>query len=634
MVNVVKNERQEKIGDEKSMEEGKNSFEELNIEQQEAVFESAKKVILIAGPGSGKTKTLVAKTTHLFESGIKTQNMLLLTFTNKAAREMKKRIEKSIGPSAQNIFAGTFHSFANTILRRFQNKVGRFSIIDDEESSKLIGIIVEEEFGKGNKISNNTILNVISLCKLKKMNFDEISKYPEYFHLRDQAENLERIAKKYETEKNRMKVMDFDDLLVNFLKLLKFDEEIRKMLQNQYTHVFVDEFQDTDKIQGEIIEQLITEQTSIMVVGDDFQSIYSFRGAEYRNMFEFRDKHLPKVIILKRNYRSTKKIVELINETITKNRDKFEKELYSQREEGEMPKLAIFTNKTEEALFIKNEIKERIAKNQSDKIAVLFRSSYLSSDLELELTKEGIPYEMRGGLKFFEKKHIKDIVALLKFLNNPNDHISGERVLLLFPKVGKITARKALIGIDEVTKLIQRISKGREGERNAGILIEKITGLENQTPALIIDQFVSLFYKNYLKEHFEDFGEREEEIETLLNLAIRYQSVSEMLDSVTLDAVEEKEEEKRVILSTIHQAKGLEWETVFVMGLANGLFPSSRSSDIEEERRLFYVACSRAKNELILCYPQTTGRFYNDNFLEVSVFVSELKEERYIKMFN
>lgn len=612
----------------------KNITEELNEDQKEAVLSENKRIILIAGPGSGKTRTIVAKTAHIINQGTEPRKILLLTFTNKAANEMKRRIEEQVGLKAREIFAGTFHSFANINLKQKSSSKDQYSILDDEEAGRIISKIIEEEFGKENKITSSSVLGIISLSRIRKMTIWEILEMPELFHFRNEAENFDRIAKKYSEEKIKIKVKDFDDLLIDFLKMLEEKQEIREELQNRYSHIFVDEFQDTDKIQAQIIENLISPTNSVMVVGDDLQSIYSFRGAQYRNMFDFKEKHNPQLIILKKNYRSTKKIVELINQIITKNKEKFEKELFSTLEEGNKPKLVILNGKREEAYFVKEKIKEVLGQNSKEKVAVLFRSSYQASDLELELAQEGIEYEMRGGLKFFEKKHIRDILALLKMINNPLDWISIERVLLLFPKVGKITARKASSMTKDNTELILKLKKGRDGEKMAAEILEKLISPQNDSPAYLIDQFLGNFYRKYMQEHFEDHPERLEEAETLLNLAVKYPNVREMLDSISLDSTVEKEKEVRVILSTIHQAKGLEWDNVFVISLANGLFPSNRASDIEEERRLFYVACSRAKNELYLCYPQSSGRFYSERFMEPSLFISELNEEMFEKVFG
>lgn len=612
----------------------KNTPDELNEEQKEAILSENKRIILIAGPGSGKTKTIVTKTAHLINKGIEPKRILLLTFTNKAAKEMKRRIEEQVGPRAKEIFAGTFHSFSNLNLKQRVSVQEQFSILDDEEAGRIISKIIEDEYGKESKITSSSVLGIISLSRIRKITISQVVETPELFHFRNEVENLEKIAKKYEEEKIKIKTKDFDDLLIDFLKMLENNQAIREEMQNRYDYIFVDEFQDTDKIQAQIIENLISPNNSIMIVGDDLQSIYSFRGAQYRNMFDFKEKYNPQLIILKKNYRSTKKIVELINQIITKNKEKFEKELFSTSQDGEKPKLVIINGKREEAYFVKEKIKEFLAQNSQEKVAVLFRSSYQASDLEIELAQEGIDYEMRGGLKFFEKKHIKDILALLKMINNPLDWISIERVLLLFPKIGKITARKASSMTSSKEELISKLKKGRDGEKMASEVLEKIINGESNSPAYLVDQFLSNFYRKYMQEHFEDHPERLEEAETLLNMAVKYPSVSEMLDSISLDSTEEKERDARVILSTIHQSKGLEWDRVFVISLANGLFPSNRASDIEEERRLFYVACSRAKKELYLCYPQSSGRFYSERFMEPSLFISELDEQIFEKVFG
>ncbi|MEK6981567.1 MAG: ATP-dependent helicase [Candidatus Micrarchaeota archaeon] len=629
--------------------------QELNPEQMQIIDNASGVCLIIAGPGSGKTRTILYKIAKLIEDGNSPESILLLTFTNRAAQEMKNRLEKLVGIGAKRVIAGTFHSFANILLRRHASLIGfnnKFTILDEQDSVSLLKKIISDRKAltgstevssngkktkKKDELAGNDLKRLISLSKLRMISLEDLVMHSELIYLKDNLQELNLITERYATIKKNTNCMDFDDLLVYLYILFRDNENLRKFYSGIYLSIFVDEFQDTDKLQSATLDLLYDKDRTknFIVVGDESQSIYSFRGAEIQNILKFKDKHQAKVFYLLKNYRSTKQIVELVNEVIKNSKEALEKQLdaVGEHKDAQVPVLIAVNNRKEEAFAIADGIEEQVACKES--VAVLFRSVYLASELELELSKRGITYELRGGLQFFDQQHVKDLVALLKLCVNKNDFASLKRLFLLFPGIGE---KKA----EDMTNLVQKHSvddfkKSIENIRHLSPLVfEKLNfSLENKNAAGVLSAFYECFYSGYMKEYFDDFAERQLDIDALISVASQYENIEEFVSVFVLnnnDSFKKKNKdssEPKVILSTIHQAKGLEWDNVYVMGLAESLFPSAKASYLEEERRLFYVASSRAKKRLFMTYPRVADRFYKFEELPVSRFVAELPETVY-----
>ncbi len=598
----------------------------LNPEQLKIVLEGQGAVLVVAGPGSGKTRTLVYRVCRLLEDGAPPESVLLLTFTNKAAREMKSRASALIGPAAGRITAGTFHHFANLLIRRHSREAGlrpNFTILDEEDSCSLLRQAVLERHESVKKGVVDDLRRAVSLSKLRMTTLESLLEGPELFHLRRHAEDISAIAEAYEKSKRALNVVDFDDLLVLAHRLLQ-DAGIRAACQERFRHILVDEYQDTDRLQAAIVALLHRPGADLMVVGDDSQSIYSFRGAEIRNMLDFRQRYDAKLFLLVRNYRSTLPIVTLLNSSIKNSSMKIDKDLVPVQEGGAQPLLLDFPDRVSEAVFIAERVEGELKGGK--KVGVLFRAAYLASELEVELTRKGISYELRGGVRFFEQRHVKDMVSLLRAYHNPSDRTALLRLLTLFPRVGEKGVARVFGGHlpetpDDIVRGLASIDKGGPGSS----LLAEIFGSGGNAAAML-DRFYTSFYRKYLEENFDDHAERGPDIDALVGAAARYPTVEEFLESFSLDGEAPAGKDSDLVLSTIHQAKGLEWDSVFIIGMADGLLPLARADDMEEERRLFYVAASRARNGLVMSYPQSSGRFYDTAFLEPSRFLLEIAE--------
>ncbi|HSB47755.1 MAG TPA: ATP-dependent helicase [Candidatus Bilamarchaeum sp.] len=600
---------------------------ELNPEQLAVVNEADGTALVIAGPGSGKTRTLVHRVARLLDSGTDPRSILLLTFTNKAAREMKARVESLSGEKAKLVTAGTFHHFANLLLRQHHSKFGlkaSFSILDEEDAVSLIKRLLQGRFPQVKKGAADDIRKAISLSKLRLRPLDELLEGPEFYKMHHHIEDVVSVARDYESAKRRANCVDFDDLLIYAREIL-CDNALGEIYRGRFTNVLVDEFQDTDRLQASIIELLHEKGHSLMVVGDDCQSIYSFRGADIKNMLEFREKFNAKTFVLARNYRSTSAIVSFINRCISNSRQKLDKELLAEVKGGEPPLLIPLEDRILEAKAAADAIEAELAKGRS--VGTLFRSAYLSSELELELTRRGIPYEMRGGPRFFEQRHIKDMMSLIRSFLNPGDSGSVIRLLSLFPRIGEKSAMKAAENLETPEQLARSLAQADKSGACAELIREIFASGGNA--AAMLDRFYLGFYQKYLEENFEDAKERKADVETLVGAAAGYPDVVSFADALSLDSLDSPQKKSPLVLSTIHQAKGLEWDSVLVIGLADGMLPSSRAEDIEEERRLFYVAASRARHALILTYPRSSGRFYDFAELGPSRFIMELPEDSF-----
>lgn len=632
----------------------------LNPEQLEAVTTGDGAALVIAGAGSGKTRVVTYRVAYLIEKGIDPSRIMLLTFTNKAAKEMLHRVELLLKGQARRVWGGTFHHIGNIILRKYGNSIDlnpNFTILDREDSKDLIESCIAELNLRTDKMfpKGNVIMDVIgrSIGTERPLNgaIEE-----NYSHLMIYADEIEEVNKRYIAKKRTMGLVDFDDLLFLWKKILVDVPAVREKLSERFLHVLVDEYQDTNKIQAEIVDLMAMTHKNLMVVGDDSQAIYSFRGACFDNIIEFPERYPDTGIFkLTTNYRSSKEILRIANESIAYNTRQFPKILNSLERTGPMPALVPLKNMSQQAEFISQRILDLIDEGVPMKeIAVLYRSHYQSMDLQMELTRRRITYEVRSGLRFFEQAHIKDIISYLRAVLNPLDEISWTRILKLTPGIGNITARKIwdhvresehpieFVSSDDITKVLPK--RGRE---NWKIFRDNVSGLEEEAvlnnPSETIRQILANGYENYLMGKYENFEERKEDIEQLSNYSNNFSSTREFLSDLALltnvqaeDIVEPEEEGESIVLSTVHRAKGLEWSRVFIIGLTDGGFPPARSlgdfEKEEEERRVFYVALTRAKDELYLCYPIMDNRWYDGSVIKrPSPFIQELPEEIYEK---
>lgn len=615
---------------------------DLNEEQKKVVLEADGPSLVIAGPGSGKTRTVIYRLGYLIALGYSPNNIMLLTFTNHAAKNMINRATALIGEKAEDIWGGTFHHVGNRILRIFGKEIslkGDYNILDREDSADLIDECLEE-MGE-EELGKNLVLEIFSYKVNTGKNWDEVLKIKAP-HIIEKVDLIERVFKRYEERKRELNLVDYDDLLMFWYKLLMDKDKVKKILNDKFIWLLVDEYQDTNWLQGEIVRLMREENKNVLVVGDDAQCIYSFRGATIDNILNFPNIFLgTKIFYLEYNYRSTPEIIALANEIIKRNVNQYPKTIKPVLKSGSKPKLVWVRDEEEEAQFVAEVIKNMHQKGIKYKnIGVLFRSNYHSMSLQMELTTQGIPYEVRGGLRFFEQAHIKDMLSILKILYNPQDELSAQRFFKLFPGIGRAYSKK-LASILRETRDFERIFQisvsGRtlEGIRRIKDLWDKIKNIPLDRFSDILLIFYNEEYKNYLETKYPDFKDREKDVIQLINFSQKYKSLGDFLSELTLytyageKLMEEEEEEKDyVVLSTIHQTKGLEWDVVFILRLVQGEFPSYRSMDnLEEERRLFYVAVTRAKRELFVI-THMMRRFKDMNiFSKPSIFIEELPKE-------
>ncbi len=626
----------------------------LNPAQYEAVINTEGPVLVIAGAGTGKTQTLVYRVARLVEMGVNPQSILLLTFTRKAAQEMLRRAAALIDSRCEKVSGGTFHSFANLILRKFANRIGypsNFTILDQSDAEDVINLIrTNLGYDKQKKRfpKKQTLYDIISLSINKQCSIEEVValQYPQFL---DFIDDIKLIKVEYEKFKKKNALLDYDDLLLSLKELLEKDEDFRKYIHKSYKYIMVDEYQDTNKLQAEIIKLIGGTSRNIMVVGDDSQSIYSFRGANFKNIIDF-PKDFPdaKIITIEENYRSTQAILNFTNQIIALMKEKYPKTLYTKNEYGVLPQIIAAQNTTLESKFVVDKVLELREEGIAlQDIAVLFRSGYISYDLEIELNKAGIPYRKFGGIKFIETAHIKDLISFLRILNNPVDKISWFRVLQLLSGIGPKKARSLTDEIEAAINHNNFSFKSFLDDKNVPESTFDLFKILNEasskslTPA---DKLTIIlpFYEKILREKYDDFPKRLKDLEIFLAISERYRSLSSFLDGLALEPPTQSvydiespgSEDEFLTLSTIHSAKGLEWHSVFVIGVVEGFFPSTRSSetyeDIEEERRLLYVACTRAKRNLFISYPLVMfSRFEGLTYSKKSRFIAPIDQEYY-----
>jgi DNA helicase-2/ATP-dependent DNA helicase PcrA len=630
----------------------KEILEKLNPAQREAVESIEGPVLVIAGAGSGKTRTLTTRLAYLVSLGIPPEKILLLTFTRKAAREMISRAEALVGNSCGKVQGGTFHSLCHYMLRQYGYLLGfspNFTVLDRGDSEDLLNLLKNSLGFPGAKKhapKKETLATILSKIKNQGKALEEIitTEYPNFVDLIPQ---IERLFKEYELYKREHQLMDYDDLLINWLTILKEYPQVREEVGRRYNYIMIDEYQDTNLLQGEIVVYMASSHRNVMAVGDDSQSIYGFRGANYRNIFDF-PKYFPeaRIIKLEQNYRSTQPILDLANAIIERSKIKYTKVLFSNKKEG--PKPILFRAKDDHAgsEFVADEIlrltnEEGIPLSQ---IAVLMRAAFHSYDLELELTKRGIPFVKYGGLKLLESAHIKDVVSILRILVNPYDFLSWNRVLLLLEGVGPRSAER-IVNLLKTSDLESAIFNIRRQFSQPELqkllhLFQELMG-KRLPPFETLSQVLSFYEPIFERTYYEDSHRRERDLESLIALSEKYETLEEFLTDLVLEPiysseVEGERKEEILTLSTIHSAKGLEWHTVFVLSVIEGRFPSSYSllnpEELEEERRLFYVAVTRAKERLYLIAPLTIyvpgeGR----TFAKLSRFLQEVPKGLYVE---
>jgi DNA helicase-2/ATP-dependent DNA helicase PcrA len=654
---------------------------ELNEQQLAAVTAPPGPLLVIAGAGSGKTRTLTYRVAYLLENGIDPRNILLLTFTNKAARQMLDRVANLLPVDASGLWGGTFHSIGNRMLRRHGSALGYssgFSIMDREDQKDLIDTVVaaaginpkEIRFPKG-----DVLAEIFSFVVNTETPIDALlaEKFPYFLPL---LEQIKDVHARYEKKKKTTNSMDFDDLLEKTLRMLTEHQHISDFYRRQFQFILVDEYQDTNKIQADFIDTLASEHRNVMVVGDDAQSIYSWRGANFKNILAFPERYPDaQVFKIELNYRSVPEILRVANAAIAANVKQFRKELAATRTSNSFRPAVVGVNDgSEQARFVAQRILElRDEGVELDEIAVLYRAHYHAIELQLELSRRGIPYLITSGVRFFEQAHVKDVTSFVRFVANPRDEVAFKRMVKLLPGIGNKSADNhwrawenglgVVAGIGDpgtetestsagITdpgysvnfgQLLRAIPVGAKSkklwEQLAHTLDEIAPGGKPNPPSEMITSIVEAIYDDYAKANFTNYELRREDLNQLAAFARQFKDVNEFLSQLALisnidaePALDQSTDTEAVNLSSVHQAKGLEYHTVFVIWLTDGMFPSTRSLEtrdaIEEERRLFYVAITRARDELYLTYPQMrlSGGF-GDIFQRPSRFLKEIPNQ-------
>lgn len=638
----------------------------MNEEQYQAVSADPGPALVLAGAGSGKTRTLTYRVAYLLSKGVRPDEILLLTFTNKAAREMLNRVHDLSGIPGHRFWGGTFHHIGHRILRMYGEKVGlkrQFTILDQGDAESIMSEAVKERDPAFFKNKQNPKAKVLgSVWSMVRNTREGIGETVEahFNHLWDKVGKMEQFFAAYTLRKHELQVVDYDDLLELFLALLDNHEEIRTALQNRWRHVLVDEYQDTNTLQSEIIDR-IGSHHRIMAVGDDSQCIYSWRGANFENIVTFPERHPATAVHkIETNYRSTPQILGLANQIFPPRagNDLFAKELRACREDGEKPFLIQTLDTQEQAHFVIARINALLeeGRNLSD-IAVLYRAHFQALDLQLELSKRGIPYQITSGVRFFEQAHIRDLIGHLKFVYNPADTTAFQRICSLLPKIGPKSSQK-LHGLmiklarergqspvrvmDDETILKKVPAAAKSDWPSFALSMKQIEKAMNEfTPQDMVQTTIDGWYGDYLQGAYADYQKRMDDLNSFVGFAARYGEIQEMLGQLVLlngEATDKSpdEEEEKLRLTTVHQAKGLEFPVVFVIGLADGFFPLRRAieeGDVDEERRLFYVAVTRAMDELYLSAPMMSRAGPGGSMsLRPSQFLGEVGEECFQKL--
>jgi DNA helicase-2/ATP-dependent DNA helicase PcrA len=626
----------------------------LNPAQLAAVVTTEKPVLVIAGAGSGKTRVIVHRVSYLIEKGITPQAILLLTFTRKAANEMLNRVEvllhdKNVG----HVTGGTFHSFASYVLRKYANIINlptNFTIIDTTDSEDIIDLIRSElRFASKDKKfpKKGRILDIISYSRNKQSSISEIIE-KQFSGLKEYVKDIELIHSGYGRYKKASHVLDFDDLMDVLNSSLKTNPRFREILQNTFQYVMVDEFQDTNAVQNEIVQQIAARHKRIMVVGDDSQSIYAFRGANYENILRFPQVYPDCTVIkIEENYRSNQQVLDFTNCIIDHAKIGFRKKLFTNIKNQHIPAIQRVYGQEDEAMVIVDRIMELIEQGiPLNQIAVLNRADWHNRYIQAELSKRGIPYVVVGGFRFSERMHVRDVVAFFRLTINPSDAVSWHRILKYMGGIGQVTASSVIQNIQQSEDKFSfehfKQRKFYADLAELGKMLSKASQPEYSLTQKI--EIIRDFYAPMLKAREEDYLSRLQDVEVLIDLSKKYTSADKFLSDFALDPpskkvadqstplIDEGEEKGKITISTVHSAKGLEWYAVFIPHALDGMFPSNRAvnlEEMEEERRLFYVACSRAKEELYITFPRNVASY--DAFFHLpSRFLVEIDKDKYV----
>lgn len=635
--------------------------QELNEEQRAVVLAGDGPLLVIAGAGSGKTRVVTYRVARLLETGVPAEAILLVTFTNKAAREMLHRVEVASGRPTRGLWGGTFHHVGNLLLRRHADLLGYdrgFSILDRGDAKDLLDACAADLGlkGTGTRFPTGEVVgDLLSRAVNMGRPLEDVvaERAPRLLHL---ADALLAVAASYQARKRAMAAMDFDDLLLRWMQLLVEHPSVLERYRRLFRYVLVDEYQDTNRLQGDLVDRLAAGHRNLMVVGDDAQSIYAFRGAHFANIIEFPRRYPDaRLFRLETNYRSTPEILALANAAIALNVRQFPKTLRAVRDAGLRPALVPLRDESQQAAFVAQRLLEVHDEGRPlSEIAVLYRSHYQSLELQLELTRRGVPFEIRSGLRFFEQAHVKDVTAYLKVAANPRDELAWRRLLRLWPRIGTATADRLWTALAQTSDplavavrgdVLALVPKaGRAGFAACAATLRAVTDPERRDrPSAQIQAVLEGGYESHLAAKYADAANRLEDLRQLALFAGRYDSTEAFLSELALlgevggedvAAAGDDADEGRVVLSTIHQAKGLEWGAVFLIWTVEGKLPSARSSSdpdaLEEERRLFYVAITRAKDELYLTYPQLARDFQQIVAIQrPSRFVQDLPDGLY-----
>jgi DNA helicase-2/ATP-dependent DNA helicase PcrA len=634
----------------------------LNAEQFAAVSSPPGRALVIAGAGSGKTRTLTYRVAWLLDHAVPARNILLLTFTNKAAREMTERVRELVPHDISDLWSGTFHSVGNRLLRRHAEELGytrSFSILDRDDQKSLLGPVIaacgidtkQRRFPKPDLLAS-----IFSLAQNTGDSLQEILG-DRYAHLAEWTDEIIRVNEAYTAKKLAVNSMDFDDLLVLVVRLFHDRPELLELYRKKFTHILVDEYQDTNSVQGELVDLLAGDGNSLMAVGDDAQSIYSWRGADMAHILSFPKRYPGSLVFtIETNYRSVPEVLDLSNAAIRANRGRFDKNLRAFRtSDGEKPALVAVNDPGMQALFVAQRIEELHEDGVPwSEIAVLYRAHFQSLEIQMELTRRGIPFSITSGLRFFEQAHIKDVSAFLRFATNRRDETSFKRIVGLLPGVGPASADKLwrdwlATGLaasehppERWSEVLMKFRPPKKAEKHweqlAYTFDELTPGGEFARPADMIFSVLEGVVDESMKASFDNYELRRADIEQLRSYADSFDDINEFLAQLSLlgsvdgepAAKDAPRDENMVTLSSIHQAKGLEWKAVFLIWLADGQFPNNRVLEaeddamLEEERRLFYVALTRAKDHLHLVFPMMNPKSYSgDIMLRPSRFLDD-----------
>jgi DNA helicase-2/ATP-dependent DNA helicase PcrA len=635
---------------------------ELNDEQYAAVTAPPGPMLVLAGAGSGKTRTLTYRVAWLLSQGVRPHEILLLTFTNKAAKEMLHRVEDLTGIPGHKFWGGTFHHIGHKVLRIYGEAIAmprNFTILDADEADGFLRDTVEESdktfFKDKTHPRPGPLHEIISFARNTQRPFVETvtQNYPQHEVVIDRIASF---AKSYRERKRRQAVVDYDDLLEYWLELLKEAPDVRAYLSQRFRHVLVDEYQDTNTLQSQIID-LVGAHHQVMAVGDDAQCIYTWRGANFENILTFPDRHPgTQIYHVETNYRSTPQILDFANGVLAaqpKGRH-FDKQLKPARGDGEQPFLVQTMDSREQAAFVCQRLRGLHDEGRPlADVAVLYRAHFQALDLQLELSRLGIPYVITSGVRFFEQAHVRDLVALLRFVYNPTDSMAWQRVAVLLPKVGDKGAQKLYaLALDQARatqknyldalaspEVAAKVPAGAKEEwpKLMTSLLQVADVMRTMKPFNTVETAIDGWYGDYLKGAFANYPSRMDDLKSLIGFASRYEEMQDLLAQIVLLNSETSDrsvdpDADALKLTTVHQAKGLEYGVVFLIGLADGQFPLRRAieaGDVEEERRLFYVAVTRAKDELYLCYPRVNAKGGPQMLMPPSRFIQETSDSLY-----